>query len=369
MIRIILDTTVFHQNSTLKGQDFRLLTTLSKAGALKLFLPYVVEKEFLTQQSASSREQIDSILRSVKTLSQRALQDELTTWLNAFETEVGNKTPAILDADEKNLNDWLQAINAEKMPICEAQAVGALDAYFHGLPPLKQAKIRKDIPDSFVFQALRKLALDNLGVVFVSGDSQLREAAKKLDNVEVYESLKAFIQTPDIQNLILQEEERQKIEGIKQRITTSEEISELLSNSIKDKLGEKVVWKNVGYDAYDIDSSDATISSYGEVQETNFLWNDLSYYGDGSFSLPFTSTMEVSITFYISKSDWYCLSDDEAPPVSDHNDHYFEAESEIEIIVEGILSFSVGDDISPDDEDLIIADTVEIDSIESIESN
>jgi len=367
MIRLVLDTTVFHQNSTLKGQDFNLIRTLSASGVLKLFLPYVVEKEFLTQQEASCREQIEAVVRALKTLSQRTLANEQAEWLAAVNSKIVENKSALLSADENNLNDWLDAIKAERVAVCNEQAVEALNAYFHGTPPLKKAKDRKDIPDSFVFQALKKIASGDDIVVFISGDVQLREAAQNFPNVRVFENLKSFAHSSETQALILQEEEKQKIERIRARLPTSPAAIKALSEEIKASIGEKVVWKNVGGDEYGNDESDATITSYDDAQDPSLNWKELLYYGDGSFSLPFTVTMGVSITYYIFKSDWYCMDKDEAPSVTHHNDHYFEAERDAEVLIEGILSFSVWDDASPEDETLVDEDSVEIDSIESIE--
>jgi hypothetical protein len=368
MIKLVLDTTAFHQNSTLKGQDFKLIETLSASGALKLYLPYVVEKEFLTQQSASCHEQIEALVRAVKNLSQRALAKEQVEWLTAIDSKMEDCKPAMLSADKTNLNDWLGTIKAERVGVCQQQAVEALDAYFHGSPPLKQAKARKDIPDSFVFQAVRKIASDDEQVIFISGDTQMREAVEKLSNVRAFENLKTFAQSPEIQALISQEDEKQRIEKFKECLPNNLEAIKILSEVVKANVGEKVVWKKVGGDEYGFDESDATITSYDTAQEPSFKWDELLYYGDGSFSLPFTVTMGVLITYYIFKSDWYCMDTDEAPSVTDHNDHYFEAERDDEVLIEGVLSFSVCDDVAPEDESILDHESVEIDSIESIET-
>ena len=366
MIRLVLDTTAFHQNSTLKGQDFKLIGTLSASGALKLFLPYVVEKEFLAQQKTSCHDQIEAVARAVKTLSQRTLAKEQAEWLAAVDSKIEEHKSALLSADENNLNDWLGTIKAERVAVCGEQALGALNAYFHGTPPLKAPKEKKHIPDSFVFQAIRKIASVGEEVAFISGDAQLREAAKRIPRVRVFENLNTFAQSSEIQAPILQEAEKQKIERIKTCLPTNPVAVKALSEAVKAKIGEKLVWKKVGADEYGYDESDSTITSYDDAHEPSFNWKELLYYGDGSFSLPFTAKVGVLITYYIFKTDWYCM-DNDAPSVTDHNDYYFEAQRDAQVSVEGILSFSVWDDIAPDDEDVVSEESVEIDSIESIE--
>jgi hypothetical protein len=363
MIRLVLDTTVFHQNPNLKGQGFKLIEMLSKAETLKLYLPYVVEKEFLTQQAASCREEIDKAARALQTLAQRSLPKELGDLLSSVDSELEKNKPALLFSEEQNFNAWLSLIRAERIAVCSEQAVQALDAYFHGKAPLKLAKNRKDIPDSFVFQAIVKLASDDKELVFISADNKIRDAVNTLPNVSTFENLKAFAQSPNIQNLVTQEEEKQKIQIFKDRLPVNQLAIKCFHNTIQSSIGDKVLWKDVDSDG----GSDATITSYGSPSEPSLCWEDLSYYGDGNFSLPFVVTMDVIITYYIAKSEWSCMDEDEAPPVTDHNDHYYEAEGEIEVKIDGVLSFSVWNDAVPEDDKIIDTETATIESIEAIE--
>ena len=52
---------------------------------------------------------------------------------------------------------WLNLNNAVRHSITQEQAQQALDAYFNGGPPFNQPKVRKDIPDSFIFQQILQL--------------------------------------------------------------------------------------------------------------------------------------------------------------------------------------------------------------------
>ena len=60
---------------------------------------------------------------------------------------------------------------------------------------------------------------------------------------------------------------------------------------------------------------------------------------------------------------------EDAPSVTDHNDHYFEAEDEFEVIVTGTVSISIDRDNMKLDKfsECINQDLIAIDEIESIE--
>jgi hypothetical protein len=64
------------------------------------------------------------------------------------------------------------------------------------------------------------------------------------------------------------------------------------------------------------------------------------------------------------------LDEDDMPSISDHNDHYFEAESEFEIVIYGSISLDVQLDEVAEDKDLeeyVNFDSAQIDEIDRIE--
>lgn len=376
MKHLILDSNIFHQHPELQGQPFKLLKRLVEAGLLKLLVPYIVEKEFVTKRTEKYEKQISDLECAVGTLAKLPLSEGLSSWLTVLKGEIDKHKATLLSIPADRFEAWLQSNGAERMDICQDQAVKALDAYFHGTAPLKKAKVRDDIPDSFIFQAVEKVSLERGDVIFISNDGALREAVAKLPNVQVFKNLWEFTDSSGIQDEIAwldaaeeiaadHKDNQNKTQRLRACITESELADQLFSDAVKMQIGEKILWETI--EEWGEDAEEATITSYGDADNPSFLWNELSYLGEDNFTLPFVVTVNVSITYYILKSTWCSLDEHEAPSVTDHNDHYFEAEAEVSVNVDGVLSFSLFSDASPGDEDSIDDESIEIESILSIE--
>ena len=113
---------------------------------------------------------------------------------------------------------------------------------------------------------------------------------------------------------------------------------------------------------------EGTVTSYWNPTDLELDYDDLHYFGNGEFGLPFKFDMIVSITYYIFKSDFYSMDEHKMPRVSAHNDHYFEAESEIDVRVEGLVKLTIDTDLWKDITDEAIEKYLEasIDSIDKV---
>ena len=72
--------------------------------------------------------------------------------------------------------------------------------------------------------------------------------------------------------------------------------------------------------------------------------------------------------YYLFKADYYALRYEESPSISDHNDHYFEAEDEFEVSVSGTAVLIVDkDNLDAEDfSECVVEGSMAIDSIDSI---
>ena len=94
------------------------------------------------------------------------------------------------------------------------------------------------------------------------------------------------------------------------------------------------------------DNDEAMISGAYEPDKVDYQFDNIFAFGDDTIIVPFDFSTKVSVVYYIFKSDAYTLDEDslEGISLSDHNRHYFEAEEELEINVQGDLSLQVNTD-------------------------
>lgn len=83
------------------------------------------------------------------------------------------------------------------------EASGALEAYFTGMPPLKEPKVRKDIPDAFIYQNLQQLYHNNNEQLAVVVEDRGLSDACKACGMEVYPSLSDFLSSAEVQEFLV----------------------------------------------------------------------------------------------------------------------------------------------------------------------
>lgn len=371
MIDLVLDTNIYRHDPKRISLVFAAIERLSHAKVLLLHIPYVVEREFQTQQREIYSNSLKKAISGLSGLSRKklstAILDELNKMKNKLEQESGN----ILLEAENEFTAWAKSINANRYPLCIDQAKDALEAYFQGKPPLSIPKVREHIPDCFIVQAIRKLSADKKSMHVVSGDKRIREAFVDNKNVTVYENLTEFIESVLIQNELKELDLLENIEGIYSSIKAYEGDRSEISKVISEDIGEAIIYNTFEDPSIPDDNNEATIQSYYDAEEIEIDFTEIFYYGNGQFGIPFSLNILVEAFYYIFKADYFCMSDEEQKSISimDHNEHYFEATDEFEVTVKGTVSITIDrDEINLEDfSECIDSGKISIEEIESIE--
>jgi len=66
MINLIIDTNIYRKNPRLDNNEFKALEKLANAKILKLQIPYVIQREFQTQQRELCKSELDKSLSSTE---------------------------------------------------------------------------------------------------------------------------------------------------------------------------------------------------------------------------------------------------------------------------------------------------------------
>lgn len=368
MINIVLDANIYKANPNRNDLNFKSIEKLSKMSYLKLHVPYIVQREFQTQQSKLCSDDLTKIISGFNSLSRKQLSQEIIKKINKIKSEIESDKAKILEDSEKQFIKWLDSINANRHPLCLEQANNAMEAYFQGKAPFKEPKIRKDIPDSFIVQSIYKLCEENDNMHIVTEDIKIRNSFVESETIKIYEKLSDFISSKLIQDKLIEIDLKEKIELIKQLVSKFENDFYEISMHISNQIGENLIDKT--FNDYTIldDNHEATISGFYDPENIELLFDEMNYYGNGEFGIPFSLQINVVAYYYIFKSDYY-ISDDHSPSISDLNDHYFEAEDEFYVSVDGIISLHIDvENINLDEfEKSINIDSINIDDITNIE--
>jgi len=287
--------------------------------------------------------------------------------LEEIHSRLEEESQSIQRAAEREFIDWTSTLNATRHRLTREQSVSALEAYFEGNLPLKEPKNRKDIPDSFIYQQIADIHSTHGSLVVIVQDGKLVEAVSKLSGAKVFLSLKDFVETDEIQTSLRELEVLSDIEAIARKLREFEDTYKTLSQFMKDSEGESLDGYTFSDPSIPDDNHEATVSCYGMVTEVTFDFDEMHYYGESKFGLPVSFRCDdVLATYYIFKADYYTLAEKDLPAVTDHNDHYFEAEEHFSLRVEAVLDIHIDLKKIAESEPLSIS-TVRPEAIDSIE--
>jgi len=338
---LVLDTNIYRKCPSRSDLHFQALERLCKANIVQLHLPYIVEKEFQTQQIDLHKKDIETAISAISSMLRKNLTQEQSTKIEAIKTELNTLKPNILNGVESDFQNWVASVGARRHPITEGLALAAMDSYFSGNPPLKQPKIRDDIPDAFIFQTIQALAAEDIPLFVIVEDGKIALASETLPNVTVHRSLSNFIESPAIQTDILHLAVFDNFTVVANEVEKYEKEAGVLSDYVRYHGGDEILWKKIRSDSIPGDNNEATISTYSDPENVQFYFVLFHYFGSGEFGLPFSFRTTVYADYYIYKPDYYCLDEKRFPHVFEHNEHYFRAEAEFEVDVSGLMKLTI----------------------------
>ncbi|MGF1684965.1 PIN domain-containing protein [Photobacterium minamisatsumaniensis] len=340
---MVIDTNIYRKNPKLDNLHFKALEKLTKAEVLKLHIPYVVQREFQTQQREFCKKEINKSISGLNSLLRRPLSESVLEDVQTLKDNLDSNYNEILESSEAYFIDWADRAGAEFIPLCEEQALKAMEAYFCGTAPLTQVKAREDIPDSFIVQAITKLSAASKDVVVIAEDGKLRKSFESSKDIHTYSQLSEFIESEKIQDELKDIDLIKNLPDIIEALAGYEDGTSEISTEISWLAGDKVCGSSFHDPSIPDDNNEAYISSFGEVDHIELDFSDVPYYGSGNFGIPFELVIDVYAYYYIFKADYYGLEN--PPSVSDHNDHYFEAEEEFTVKITGMASVKIDRDL------------------------
>ncbi|QDL53659.1 PIN domain-containing protein [Rhodoferax aquaticus] len=367
---IVIDTNIYHKDQARSKLPFLALSRLCKAGVVQLHIPYIVEREFQTHLVAGAKDKLEATQKGLEYLVQYEINVERLNSMKVLLENLLNQENAIIGNVEASFISWLDSVGAVRHSVSESSARAALEAYFLGTSPLTSPKVRADIPDAFIFQTIVELSKVSAQLFVISADGKVAQASEALKGVSVLKSLGSFIESDPIQAEVLHLDVVENLPLICAELGKYEAESNEIFYVLQKEANEKIVGRTVHSHSIPDDNHEATIQGYYDPENIELDLNNLSYFGGGEFGLPYSYTSTVTLIYYIYKADYYALRDDDSPSVTDHNDHYFQAEEEREVTVRGMLKIMIPAAVLADvsTEDALDGNVeISIDSVDSVE--
>lgn len=328
LIHVVFDSNVLRTDRSLNKIDMIYMRSLAKLGLVKMHFPWIVYKECTSHNIADITSELDTAENKLKSLSRKGLHEDEDLVLNRIAYQIRKTKPKLKDSVEKVWNDYIRETDSILHPLREDYTAKIFEGYFSALPPFKKLKSREDIPDAYIFESLKDLALKH-PIHFLSSDENLGATAATISNITVHKTFENFYNSNEFECTKLYYEHKGKNELLMMKFID-------LIPTVRKVIEEEVyLWKP--FEAFvDYPLSNDDHISVGSIDDVKVSINkDEVKLIDGEFYVPLKITGEASIDFFMDRSLYYEIDDDvKLPSVSDWNDHVYLAEDTDNIIFE-----------------------------------
>lgn len=300
-IPIILDTTVYKQIPKLDTELFLELIRYCRMGRFKLYIPEVVEKEYLTWIHKEAQDAFNSVAKASESLNKFYQPPELLGFSMRFNITtdiVRSHIDGVLEKVNSNWERFKRETTAIVLPIEEHHGKQVMDAYFQGSKPFKSLKNRTDIPDAFIYFSLLDILQENKEVLFLSQDQNFVGRISdprilvfgKLSDVfskteyKVSESFFSNLKEDDRAYHLFQYFKEEIVHKSKKQIDRSNLLSDIENDFTNDVIGEYR-------------------ETYSEVEDIVFDHGATRVISNYSYLVPFVADIEITVSSLASYQD------------------------------------------------------------------
>jgi len=338
-IPVFLDTSVLPQHPAHLGIAFKRLCQLTDHGLVQVYLSNVAVQEWGSHLQEQFLEDIRKACASVR----RCLRHPWSAEIQGFEAITSanrgldcaiGEAPQIAKCKVREL---IEQMKAEVLPVRGHHGETVLQAYFEGSRPFQRPRSKEDFPDAFIFQCATDLAKE-LGSCLhcVVADKTLAKSLSQAGGAEVYNSIKAFVQSsPVLQAAWEQESERAWQATLEQLKPSLPALEGLLSETLE-HLVEEQYGTLISHPGIPSDIGEAMVTGIYEPENLVFEWQDAENFGVGLVALPFSFECDAEIEFWVYRGDAYSVPEGVWVDFGDPEENvYFEAGARIRLSIQG----------------------------------
>ncbi|PRB05268.1 hypothetical protein CQ046_05245 [Chryseobacterium sp. MYb7] len=352
MMNISIDSSILRRDRTLSSSDILLLAKMSKLGLLKFHISWIVYKEITTTNYLESKEIINKVIKELNNINKKGVDD-----IDFFKFKKIAREIEAIDIEKSTQKHWKNFIKDSKIilhTIDEKHGENVMNSYFEGTEPFPTPKSRKDIPDAFIYQALKTMSKTFGQIHFICDDNNLRESCDNLPNII---GIKEFSELYDLPEFKLINDKYKSIEHYADELLIIEDNIQEIKVIANDD-----IWNNILNDIIIFstnipdDNNEGRLVGIDEVSNIEIDSSKIQYI-DNYFYIPIKAEGLFTIEYFIYKSDYYIFDERRNIQITDWdwNDHYFLVEEDFDV------KFSFKYKIAKDKVDLLEFETEKID--------
>lgn len=332
--KIILDSSVL-RSAGWRSAAVASLFELARNGQIEVIIPQMAFEERRTQWRDDYAKKIKEGIRHIESARQDPLLD--TKIVAALEGAVQH-LQSISNAEEvsKRVIASYFAKGAKVEPQDLADGATVIENYLSGAAPFSGVKARKDIPDAYIYEAVKRHANPAKPVYFATGDENLADYVSAIPGAVVLRDVAELMESPAVVGALEKASLSEKWE---------EHFEQMPDHWFEDTAQEYVEEHYIGFlegivlrsRSIPGDSREATMTLFHEVED--FEMSLASHYGNGWIQIECGFECDVSISFMVHRSEAFDLPDWVTVSYGDpDNEHYFDAEGDRRIAVAVVLA-------------------------------
>lgn len=355
-MNIAIDTSILTRDRKLESSDILLLGKMSKLGLLKLHIPWIVFRETTTQNYIDAKNVVDKIIKDLNNLDRKGINQ-----IEHFKFQKIAKQIEAINIETSTLKHWNDFIKQSKIilhKIDEKHGELVMNSYFLGQQPFPVPKSRKDIPDAFIYQALKTISNDSGQLYFICADNNLRNSCENLDDIIGIKEYSDFFNLDEFK--IINEKYKLIEHYADELIIIEDNIEKIKANVNEDVFNDVDDIFIVSPNILD-DNSEGRLLYVEKVFNVELDKTTIQYI-DNYFYIPIKAEGHFIMEYFLYKSDYYSIDDRRNINITDDdwNDHYFLVEETFEVkfsfkykIAKDKVDFLEFEDINFDEVDII----------------
>jgi len=328
-MNIAIDTSILRRDRKLEGSDVLLLGKMGKLGLLKLHIPWIIYREITTHSYLESKTIIDKMVKDLNSFNKQGISESDHLKLKEIAKQI-----EVIDIEASILERWDDFIESSKTilhGIDENHGELVMTSYFLGTDPFSKPKSRKDIPDAFIYQALRTISDEFGKIYFVCDDTNLRNCCDKIPNIVGLSGFSDLFDSSDFKAI---NDKYKLIEHYAEELIAIEEAIEEIKTIAKKDIQNNKIFNDITISNSDIpdDNNEGIVVGIDKISNIDIDKTKIQYI-DNYFYIPIKADGVFTIEYFIYKADYYLIEDSRYIHItdSDWNDHYFLVEETFDV--------------------------------------
>lgn len=347
MIDVVIDTSIYRSDPKREKAAFRVMTKLATNGFVRVHIPYVVEREFSTQQISSLENTFNEARKFVSSARKR-VSESLIQEVNGIEKLIEIFRLKAEAEVASSLSKWARDINAEIHVTKPHHGELVLNSYFNGAAPFSQPKERKDFPDAFIYESIRDVTKMKGCLHVISADENLRNACSKVKGITAYSALEEFLKSEPCIDAAADLEHLEKLNQFRANIAS---YAPVFLKQINRLLLDYLPYKQFDDPYFKSNDGSGSVEMMEEAEDIAIEEGKIEILGVDTLLVPFSCRLDALVYYSIYAADYWAMADNESLGISVHHnenstDHYLEASEEVTLKINGVFSVSFEFDVS-----------------------